>query len=133
MSATLAGVMFIWPVTPTRTIKKSPYTTASTIGRIRSLILLVGGINAFTLAELCLPLRAPQRSAFIRHSHGKSPMDETVWTPGFPHDAPDEPFTVTGAVMALKLHNGCPDNCPRKYAAAQALRDAHVSPSTGVR
>lgn len=96
-----------------------------------SLILLAGGMIAFTVAALCLPLRAPRHHTL--HPHRESPMDGTVWAPGFPHDAPDEPLTVTGALMAMQLHGDCPASCARKTAAAQTLREAHISPSMGVR
>ncbi|ATL66788.1 hypothetical protein [Nocardia terpenica] len=91
-------------------------------------------LAVFTVVELLWPLRPGRPHARLTdHSVDEASMDDTVWPNGFPHDAPDEPFTVTGALMALQRHGSCPDSCARKTAAAQALRDAHICPSTGVR
>lgn len=98
------------------------------------IISLIAALVVITIAELALPLRQPRHAYTTAPIHpAEDDMDTTIWAPGWPHDAPDEPLTVTGALMAMKLHAGCPNRCARKTAAAQALRDAHVSPSLGVR
>lgn len=98
------------------------------------LIDLAAVLIAFVLVELRWPLQRPRLSRPTPQSPvDEAPMDNTVWPTGYPHDAPDQPFTITGALMAMRLHDKCPDTCPRKSAATQALRDAHVSPSLGVR
>ncbi len=79
------------------------------------------------------PLQTHRHSVLTPSHPRKPPMDEAVWALGFPHDAPDESFNVPAALMAMRLHAGCPDSCLRKTAAAQALREAGYSESMGIR
>lgn len=57
-------------------------------------------------------------------------VDVTLWTAGFPHDAPDEPLSVYEAQKTMQRHRAClRDECPRKQAAWQVLVDAgHLKP-----
>ena len=49
------------------------------------------------------------------------------------HEPPEVPFTVGGAIMAMRGHDRCPDSCRRKAAAAGTLNAAGVNPSLGLR
>ncbi|MGW6699660.1 hypothetical protein [Nocardia sp. NPDC055049] len=52
-------------------------------------------------------------------------LDRTVLVDGWPHEAPDQPFTVEGAQQAWQGHMSCSlEVCARKRAAARTLVDA---------
>ncbi|MGW5377416.1 hypothetical protein ACWESM_18420 [Nocardia sp. NPDC003999] len=48
----------------------------------------------------------------------------------WPHEAPERPFTIEGAHLAMQRHAGCPaDSCARKRAAQKILVEAkHMVP-----
>lgn len=56
-----------------------------------------------------------------------------MWSNNWPHEAPEEPFTITGALMAIHAHGHCSDTCGRKAAAERVLNAAHLTHSMGLR
>lgn len=87
-------------------------------------LLLIAATACFYL----MPLRAPKNAGKHRLSpaiEDSQTMDATLWPTGFPHDAPDEPFTVFQAHKAMQLHRNCQkEECPRKSAAFRTLVEA---------
>lgn len=57
-------------------------------------------------------------------------LDRTVLPHGWPHEAPDQPFSVELAHQAMQRHAACTiERCARKRAAYRALIDArHITP-----
>jgi hypothetical protein len=60
-------------------------------------------------------------------------MEPDVWPTGWPHEAPETPFTVPQAQLTMRRHRECArGSCPRKGAAWQVLVDNNViRPATG--
>ncbi|MEV6559589.1 hypothetical protein AB0M22_27985 [Nocardia sp. NPDC051756] len=48
-----------------------------------------------------------------------------MWPEGWPHEAPEQPLSVSEAHWTMQRHCECrADECPRKAAARQALIEA---------
>ncbi len=60
-------------------------------------------------------------------------MDVSVWPIGWPHEAPDEPMSVSDAHLAMQRHRSCRrEECPRKRAAYHTLVAAgRLKPDSG--
>ncbi|WP_067467336.1 hypothetical protein [Nocardia amamiensis] len=73
-----------------------------------------------------------ERHARIRAEQAAGPADARLWPIGWPHEAPDQPLSVSEAHWTMQRHRGCrADECPRKAAARQALIDAgRIVPDT---
>lgn len=56
-----------------------------------------------------------------------------IWAPGWPHEAPDEPFTRREAHAAMQSHIDCDTlTCARKRAAWDTLVElGEIVPDTG--
>lgn len=54
-------------------------------------------------------------------------MEPDVWPTGWPHEAPETPFSVAQAQLTMRRHRECNrGTCPRKSAAWQVLVDNNV-------
>ena len=72
-----------------------------------------------------------QRVAAEKHRPRPSPVARPeMWPLGWPHEAPDEPFTVDRAHTVMQQHRRCGlDGCARKRAAFRVLIEAgHAVP-----
>ncbi|WP_139347827.1 hypothetical protein [Nocardia donostiensis] len=58
---------------------------------------------------------------------------DTMWAPGWPHEAPDQPLSITEAHQAMQRHRSClREECARKRAAWDTLVDAgRIKPDVG--
>jgi hypothetical protein len=88
------------------------------------LIGLAAALAAIAVAAYTLPDTGP------RPARPRPQMDSTLWMPGWPHEAPAIPFTVTQAHEVMRQHKSCRrDKCARKDAAWMVLVDAgHIHP-----
>lgn len=58
---------------------------------------------------------------------GKATETSELWVPGWPHEAPDEPFSVSAARHVMQVHRGCDRfDCARKMAAWNVLVQARI-------
>ncbi|MBB5911344.1 hypothetical protein BJY24_000211 [Nocardia transvalensis] len=64
---------------------------------------------------------------------GGDTMDVSVWPIGWPHEAPDEPLSVSEAHLVMQRHRSCRrEECPRKRAAYQTLvSEGRLKPDSG--
>ncbi|MEV0299292.1 hypothetical protein [Nocardia sp. NPDC050710] len=86
------------------------------------LLALVSGLLAVIAGTVWWPVPsggpAPEHDDRVRE----------LWPAGWPHEAPDRPFTVIEARQALRRHRPCNvDRCARKSAATKALAAAGYS------
>lgn len=50
-----------------------------------------------------------------------------LWPAGWPHEAPDEPFTISAARHVMQIHRECDRfDCARKMSAWNTLVEARV-------
>jgi hypothetical protein len=89
------------------------------------LIGLTAAIAALATAAYFIP------EAASRPAKPNPRMDTTMWMPGWPHEAPSIPFTVSQAHHVMQRHRKCRrGKCPRKDAAWMTLVDAgRIRPS----
>lgn len=84
------------------------------------LLVLISGLLAVIAGTVWWPI--PQHAAAA--ADGDEPVRD-VWPTGWPHEAPDRPFTLFEARQAMRRHRPCQaERCARKAAAARALRAA---------
>ncbi|MEV0248513.1 hypothetical protein AB0H76_18080 [Nocardia sp. NPDC050712] len=68
----------------------------------------------------------PATEILLRFLDGET-MDLSLWPVGWPHEAPELPFMISGARQAMRGHLDCAlDDCPRKLAAWRTLVEAGV-------
>ncbi|MCM6774234.1 hypothetical protein NDR87_12200 [Nocardia sp. CDC159] len=52
-------------------------------------------------------------------------FQSSIWPHGWPHEAPEQPLSVSEAHRTMQRHRGClREECPRKQAAYQTLVEA---------
>ncbi|WP_280268955.1 hypothetical protein [Nocardia wallacei] len=98
-----------------------------------------GAVIALSMAALWQGVLPPQRNPVESDDRPPAPvpggdtMDVSVWPIGWPHEAPDEPMSVSDAHLAMQRHRGCRrEECPRKRAAYQTLVDeGRLKPDSG--
>ncbi|MEU2014042.1 hypothetical protein, partial [Nocardia sp. NPDC019302] len=58
--------------------------------------------------------------------------DPGLWPTGWPHEAPEQPLSVSEAHQTMQRHRECrADQCPRKAAARRTLIEAgRMKPDT---
>lgn len=78
------------------------------------------GISAQEIADrVHAEWRAEKSGRAVTVSNiGAAPM----WPTGWPHEAPEDPLSVSEAHQTMQRHKGCrTDGCPRKAAALRTL------------
>ncbi|WP_280371212.1 hypothetical protein [Nocardia wallacei] len=96
------------------------------------------GITAALIVMAVIAVYAPERPPRFTPSSSlihppESEMDVSVWPQGWPHEAPDEPMTITEAHWTMQRHRSCDrGECPRKSMAYQLLVEAgRIRPDSG--
>lgn len=86
------------------------------------LLVLISGLLAVIAGTVWWPLP----SQVVDHDD----LVREIWPAGWPHEAPERPFSVIEARHALRRHRPCnPDRCARKAAASRTLRAAGYAES----
>lgn len=98
-----------------------------------SLLGLGAALTCLAAAAYTAPFRQPRAITPATPATRNARMDASVWPRGWPHDAPDDPFTVDEAHKTMQRHCGClRDECPRKAAAYLTLVEAgQLIPDSG--
>lgn len=94
---------------------------------------MIAALAALATAALRIPIRPPRhQSVLTRPPTEELAMNMTVWPIGWPHEAPDRPFSVADAHRVMQGHRGCQrDECLRKRAAYDTLVGAgHIKPDS---
>ncbi|MFD0361904.1 hypothetical protein ACFQZZ_10665 [Nocardia sp. GCM10030253] len=88
------------------------------------LLALVSGLLVVIAAAVWWPVPSQQRLG-MRDLHRRAERARLigeVWPAGWPHEAPELPFTVAEAGRVLQRHRQCHiDRCARKSAAFRIL------------
>ncbi|MGO4615293.1 hypothetical protein AB4305_12565 [Nocardia sp. 2YAB30] len=72
--------------------------------------------------EIVDRVQAEWRAERQRSRADDQPANAGLWPHGWPHEAPDQPLSVSEAHWTMQRHRGCRvQDCPRKAAARQAL------------
>ncbi len=81
------------------------------------LLVLISGLLAVIAGTVWWPIPS--------HVADGEELVADVWPAGWPHEAPERPFTLFEARQAMRRHRPCHiDRCARKAAATRALRAA---------
>ncbi|WP_246011768.1 hypothetical protein [Nocardia mexicana] len=106
---------------------------------LAAVVVVCGAVIALSAAALWQGFRPPQRDSAESDDARGAPapggdtMDVSVWPIGWPHEAPEEPMSVSDAHLAMQRHRGCRrEECPRKRAAYQTLvEEGRLKPDSG--
>ncbi|WP_405137493.1 hypothetical protein [Nocardia sp. NBC_01388] len=90
---------------------------------------LIVTLAAFAYGALRLPLTEPRHAAPTRlRTTQDHPIDISLWPPGWPHEAPEQPLSLLEAHQAMQSHLTCTTKeCGRKAAAFDVLTGAGVT------
>ncbi|MBF6174024.1 hypothetical protein [Nocardia blacklockiae] len=111
----------------------------SAVTAIATVALVLGAVIALSAAALWQDRWPWRREASEFDDARPAPvpggdtMDVSVWPIGWPHEAPEEPMSVSDAHLAMQRHRSCHrEECPRKRAAYRTLVAAgRLKPDSG--